>query len=121
MSSALLTPIALVGPTAAGKSEAALSLAEQLGGEIISVDSIQVYRGLDIGSAKLSMPERLGVPHHLIDVAGLTEPFDAKSPEGNRRAGEASYSLRWRRILFYGAARRVGERSTIRPGPPPRA
>src|ERR1700759_5382525 len=67
----------LAGATATGKSEAALLLAEQLNGEIISVDSMQVYRGLDIGTAKPSMPERRGVPHHLIDVASLDEPFDA--------------------------------------------
>jgi tRNA dimethylallyltransferase len=52
-------------------------LAEKLGGEIISVDSMQVYRGLDIGTAKPSPEERSRVPHHLIDVVNLTEPFDA--------------------------------------------
>jgi tRNA dimethylallyltransferase len=67
----------LAGPTAAGKSEIALLLAEQLRGEIISVDSMQVYRGLDIGTAKPSLEERRRVPHHLIDVVGLAEPFDA--------------------------------------------
>jgi len=65
------------GPTAVGKSEVALRLAERLGGEIISVDSMQVYRGLDIGTAKPSVDERRRVPHHLIDVAELNEPFDA--------------------------------------------
>lgn len=67
----------LAGPTATGKSEVALLLAEKLGGEIISVDSMQVYRGLDIGTAKPSAAERQRVPHHLIDVAELSEPFDA--------------------------------------------
>jgi tRNA dimethylallyltransferase len=67
----------LAGPTAVGKSDIALLLAERLGGEIISVDSMQVYRGLDIGTAKPSPEERARVPHHLIDVADLTEPFDA--------------------------------------------
>jgi tRNA dimethylallyltransferase len=67
----------LAGPTAAGKSEVALLLAEKLGGEIVSVDSMQVYRGLDIGTAKPSTSERARVPHHLIDVVDLTEPFDA--------------------------------------------
>ena len=70
-------PIFLAGPTAVGKSAVALALAEQIGGEIISVDSMQVYRGLDIGTAKPSAAERARVPHHLIDVAELTEPFDA--------------------------------------------
>jgi len=67
----------LAGPTAVGKSEAALVLARQLNGEIISVDSMQVYRGLDVGTAKPSMEERKLVPHHLIDVAGPGERFDA--------------------------------------------
>src|ERR1017187_2925609 len=67
----------LAGPTAVGKSDIAVLLAEQLGGEIISVDSMQVYCGLDIGTAKPSPEERARVPHHLIDVVDLTEPFDA--------------------------------------------
>ena len=70
-------PIFLAGPTAVGKSEVALLLAEQLGGEIITVDSMQVYRGLDIGTAKPSAAERARVPHHLLDVAELSESFDA--------------------------------------------
>jgi tRNA dimethylallyltransferase len=70
-------PILIAGPTAVGKSELALCLAERLNGEIISVDSMQVYRGLDIGTAKPSAEERQRVPHHLIDVVDLTAPFDA--------------------------------------------
>lgn len=76
-SSILHRPVFLAGPTAVGKSEIALQLAEKMGGEIISVDSMQVYRGLDIGTAKASSEERTRVPHHLIDVADLTESFDA--------------------------------------------
>src|SRR5580698_9148059 len=72
-----LEPLFLAGATATGKSEIALLLAEQLGGEIISVDSMQVYRGLDIGTAKPGSAERQRVPHHLIDVIDLAEPFDA--------------------------------------------
>jgi tRNA dimethylallyltransferase len=74
---ALQTPIFLCGPTAVGKSEIALLLAERIGGEIISVDSMQVYRGLDIGTAKPSSADRARIPHHLIDVVDLTGPFDA--------------------------------------------
>src|SRR3954470_18821891 len=70
-------PILLAGPTAVGKSEIALMLAEKIGGEIISVDSMQVYRGLDIGTAKPSADERARVRHHLIDVVEVTEPFNA--------------------------------------------
>jgi tRNA dimethylallyltransferase len=67
----------IVGPTASGKSALALTLAEKFNGEIISVDSMQVYRGLNIGTAKPTAEERARVPHHLIDVVELTEPFDA--------------------------------------------
>jgi len=70
-------PIFIAGPTAVGKSEIALALAEKIGGEIISADSMQVYRGLDIGTAKPSPAERARVPHHLVDVCDLTENFDA--------------------------------------------
>ena len=71
------SPIFLAGPTAVGKSEIALLLAEKIGGEIISADSMQVYRGLDIGTAKPSPAERARVPHHLVDICDLTEAFDA--------------------------------------------
>jgi tRNA dimethylallyltransferase len=71
------SPIFIAGPTAVGKSEIALLVAEQIGGEIISADSMQVYRGLDIGTAKPSPAERVRVPHHLIDICDLTENFDA--------------------------------------------
>jgi tRNA dimethylallyltransferase len=70
-------PVLIAGPTAVGKSEIALLLAQKIGGEIISVDSMQVYRGLDLGTAKPSIADRARVPHHLIDVVELTELFDA--------------------------------------------
>lgn len=70
-------PVVLAGPTASGKSRVAMALAERLGGEIISVDSIQVYRGLDIGSAKPTPEDRARIPHHLIDVVGIESQFDA--------------------------------------------
>ena len=69
-------PIFLAGPTAVGKSAVALALAEKIGGEIISVDSMQVYRGLDLGTAKPAAADRLRVPHHLVDVCDLREAFD---------------------------------------------
>ena len=69
--------IFIAGPTAVGKSEIALALAEKIGGEIISADSMQVYRGLDIGTAKPDAAARTRIPHHLIDVCELNEPFDA--------------------------------------------
>ena len=69
--------IFIAGPTAAGKSQIAAVLAQKIGGEIISVDSMQVYRGLDIGTAKPDAALRRKVPHHLIDVCELTDSFDA--------------------------------------------
>ena len=80
-------PLLIAGPTGVGKSGIALLLAEKVGGGIISVDSMQVYRGLDIGTAKPSPADRARVPHHLIDVVELNEPFDAaKFVELARRA-----------------------------------
>jgi tRNA dimethylallyltransferase len=64
--------IAVVGPTASGKSDLAVDLALRLGGEVINADSMQLYRGMDIGTAKLGGPERRGVPHHLLDVWDVT-------------------------------------------------
>ncbi|PYK99139.1 MAG: tRNA (adenosine(37)-N6)-dimethylallyltransferase MiaA [Verrucomicrobia bacterium] len=72
-----LRPVLIAGPTAVGKSAVALALARRLNGEIISVDAMQVYRGLDIGTAKPSPEERRPVPHHLIDVVELDKMFDA--------------------------------------------
>ncbi len=69
--------IVVVGPTASGKSEYAVKKAIELGGEIISGDSMQIYRKMDIGTAKPSVEEMCGIKHHLIDVADITEPFSA--------------------------------------------
>jgi len=68
--------IVLSGPTATGKSRMAIELAQHLGGEIISADSVQVYRGMDVGTAKVTYDERLAAPHHLIDICDLSEPFN---------------------------------------------
>lgn len=69
--------IAIVGPTGSGKSALALALAGFLGGEIVNFDSVQVYGGLDIGSAKTRVAERNGVPHHLLDVISPTDELTA--------------------------------------------
>ncbi|WP_329001323.1 tRNA (adenosine(37)-N6)-dimethylallyltransferase MiaA [Kribbella sp. NBC_00709] len=65
--------VAVVGPTAAGKSDLAVALSERLGGEVVNADAMQVYRGMDIGTAKISTAERHGVPHHLLDILDVTE------------------------------------------------
>ena len=89
--------ILIAGPTAAGKSQVALQLAERLGGEIVSVDSMQVYRGLDIGTAKPRSEDRARVPHHLIDILDPAEIFDAA--QFIRRASDAVDSIRARNRL----------------------
>jgi tRNA dimethylallyltransferase len=66
-------PIAVIGPTGTGKSALALTVAERVGGEIVNADAMQLYRGMDIGTAKLSVAERRGVPHHQLDVLEVTE------------------------------------------------
>jgi len=78
MEDARLYPlVAVVGPTGAGKSEVALKLAVQFGGEVVNCDSLQIYRQLDIGTAKLTLEERQGVPHHLLDFLNPNEVFTA--------------------------------------------
>ena len=69
--------VAVLGPTASGKSALGLALADRLGGEIINCDSTAVYRGFDIGTDKVSLEERRGIPHHLIDVVDPTEVYTA--------------------------------------------
>ena len=66
-------PIAVIGPTGTGKSALALELAERLGGEIVNADAMQLYRGMDIGTAKLAPAERRGIPHHQLDVLDVTQ------------------------------------------------
>lgn len=94
--------VCVVGPTASGKSALALSLAEEAGGEIVSCDSLQVYRGLDVGSAKPTPDERARVRHHLIDVADPDEPFSAARYAELARAALADIAARGRRPLVVG-------------------
>jgi tRNA dimethylallyltransferase len=79
--------VALVGPTATGKSDLGLALAHALDGEVVNADAMQLYRGMDIGTAKLSIEERQGVPHHLLDVLDVTQ--DASVADYQERARTA--------------------------------
>src|SRR6201995_3040419 len=81
--------IAVVGPTAAGKSGLAVELALALGGEVINADSMQVYRGMDIGTAKLTPAERRGVPHHLLDFWDVRQPANVADYQRLARAAIA--------------------------------
>jgi tRNA dimethylallyltransferase len=74
--------VALVGPTAAGKSDLAVDLALSLGGEVVSADSMQIYRGMDIGTAKLPVAGRRGVAHHLLDLLDVGEPVTVAEFQG---------------------------------------
>jgi tRNA dimethylallyltransferase len=78
--------VAVVGPTAAGKSDLGVALARALGGEVVNADSMQLYRGMDIGTAKLSPAERQGVPHHLLDVWPVTRTATAAAYQDLCRA-----------------------------------
>ncbi|MEY3374343.1 MAG: tRNA ((37)-N6)-dimethylallyltransferase MiaA [Actinomycetota bacterium] len=77
-----MTLIFIVGATATGKSELSLELATQLGGEVVNADSMQLYRGMDIGTAKLSVQERRGIPHHLIDVLDVNQDASVAEYQG---------------------------------------
>jgi tRNA dimethylallyltransferase len=69
----MVRPLAIVGPTGTGKSVLALDVAERFGGEIVNADAMQLYRGMDIGTAKLPVAQRRGIPHHQLDVLDVTE------------------------------------------------
>ena len=94
--------IAVVGPTAAGKSATALRLAVARAGEIVSCDSLQVYRGLDVGSAKATAEERALVPHHLLDVVDPGEDFSAAEYARRARAALAGIRARDRLAIVVG-------------------
>lgn len=107
-------PLLLLGPTASGKSALALRLAERLPVEIISVDSAQVYRGLDIGTAKPDADERARVPHHLIDIREPDEPYSAATFTGD--AAEAIAAIRGRgRMPLLAGGTMLYARSLITP------
>ena len=81
------TPIvAVVGPTAAGKTSLSLDLAERLGGEVVNTDAMAVYRGMDVGTAKPTPEERRGVPHHLLDFLEVSEPLSVADFQRRARA-----------------------------------
>jgi len=69
--------VVITGPTATGKTALAVSLARELNGEVVSADSMQIYRGMDIGTAKVTAEEMCGVPHHMIDIADAAESYSA--------------------------------------------
>ena len=104
--------IILTGPTAVGKTKASIELAQKIGGEIISADSMQIYQKMDIGTAKITPEEMQGVPHHLVDILPVEESFHvyefqqlAKKKSG-KDLPKRTHSNRCRRdrILYSGTA-----------------
>ncbi|MGW4944309.1 tRNA (adenosine(37)-N6)-dimethylallyltransferase MiaA [Actinoplanes sp. NPDC004185] len=96
--------IAVVGPTAAGKSTLSIALAHALGGEVVNADSMQLYRGMDIGTAKLTVDEREGVPHHVLDVWDVREPASVAAYQELARAAVDDILARGRVPLLVGGS-----------------
>lgn len=97
-------PLALVGPTASGKTEASLELAGRLDAEIVLVDSMTLYRGMDVGTAKPPVGERSQVPHHLLDVADPEEPFSVARFQELARRALRGIASRGRHALLVGGS-----------------
>jgi len=118
--------LVIAGPTASGKSDLAIELAKQLDGEIVCADSLTIYRGLDIGSAKPTPEQRRRVPHHLLDIREPTQPFTAA--DFRAEAGQAIDDIHKRgklplvvggtglylRVLLHGLTDAPGENPTLR-------
>ncbi|MBB3092998.1 tRNA dimethylallyltransferase [Actinoplanes campanulatus] len=96
--------VTVVGPTAAGKSALSIALAHELDGEVINADSMQLYRGMDIGTAKLTPAEREGVPHHLLDIWDVTEPAAVAEYQRLARAAIDGVLARGRVPLLVGGS-----------------
>jgi len=96
--------ITVVGPTATGKSGLSLRLAEALGGEIVNADSMQLYRGMDIGTAKLAPAQRAGVPHHLLDIWDVTRTASVSEYQQLARAAIGEISDRGRIPILVGGS-----------------
>jgi tRNA dimethylallyltransferase len=99
-----MSVIAVVGPTAAGKSALGIALAHALGGEVVNADSMQLYRGMDIGTAKLTPPEREGVPHHVLDIWEVTEPASVAAYQRVARAAVDDVRARGRVPILVGGS-----------------
>lgn len=96
--------IAVVGPTGTGKSDLAMDLAEEFGGEIVNTDALQFYRGMDIGTAKLPVGRRRGLPHHLLDVLDVTEEASVARFQVRSREIIADIQARGRRPILVGGS-----------------
>lgn len=99
-----LPVVAVVGPTATGKSDLALALAEHLDAEVVNADAMQLYRGMDIGTAKLTVAERRGVPHHQLDVLDVSQDASVAAYQRGARADLAAIRGRGHRVVVAGGS-----------------
>lgn len=96
--------IAVVGPTATGKSELGLALAERLGGEVLNADAMQLYREMDVGTAKLTVAERRGIPHHQLDVLDVSQDASVARYQADGRADLTDIAARGARGVVVGGS-----------------
>lgn len=96
--------VAVVGPTATGKSDLGLALAEALGGEVVNADAMQLYRGMDVGTAKLTPAERRGIPHHQLDVLDVADDATVAAYQRDARADVAAIGARGHRAVVVGGS-----------------
>ncbi|MGO4236860.1 tRNA (adenosine(37)-N6)-dimethylallyltransferase MiaA [Pseudarthrobacter sp. YAF2] len=96
--------IAVVGPTGSGKSDLAVNLALELDGEVINADAMQFYRGMDIGTAKISVAERRGIPHHLLDIMDVTQEASVSDFQEQARGVIADIHARGKRAILAGGS-----------------
>ncbi len=96
--------IAVLGPTATGKSSLAIQLAQEISGEIINADALQLYRGMDIGTAKTPIAERAGIPHHVLDILAVTEEASVAHYQSEVEAAVAAVEARGRRAIVVGGS-----------------
>lgn len=99
----MTTPLIIIcGPTATGKSDLAIEVAQKFDGEIINADSMQLYKGMDIGTAKLSIEERHGIPHHLLDILSVNEDASVAQYQELARAAIADVQSRGKATILVG-------------------
>ena len=96
--------IAIIGATAVGKSDLGVDLARELDGEVVNADSMQLYRGMDIGTAKLDEAQRAGVPHHLLDIWDVREPADVATYQRLARVTFHELAATHRRAILVGGS-----------------
>lgn len=96
--------VAVVGPTATGKSDLGVALAERLGGEVVNADAMQLYRGMDIGTAKITIEERRGIPHHQLDVLDVRETAFVAAYQRHARAAVEDILARGRVPVLVGGS-----------------